>query len=151
MNWLVHLLRWLSQPPPTTIGRTTCMIVTCISNSTALMLYGIVSNSVSYGVLGAVLGHKGFYREARDVFAQVREATAELPDVWLNLAHVYIEQKQYISAIQMVCFVNPLLYVMYSLDGFYHSLVYVYLYMYTCSQGFPQSMLSELQALQYST
>ncbi|XP_011403140.1 PREDICTED: RNA polymerase-associated protein CTR9 homolog [Amphimedon queenslandica] len=51
--------------------------------------------------IGAVLGHKGFYREARDVFAQVREATAELPDVWLNLAHVYIEQKQYISAIQM--------------------------------------------------
>lgn len=48
------------------------------------------------------MGHKGFYREARDVFAQVREATADLPDVWLNLAHVYIEQKQYISAIQMV-------------------------------------------------
>ena len=36
------------------------------------------------------------------MFAQVREATAELPDVWLNLAHIYVEQKQYISAIQMV-------------------------------------------------
>ena len=53
-------------------------------------------------VIGAVLAHKGFFREARDVFAQVREATAELPDVWLNLAHIYVEQKQYISAIQMV-------------------------------------------------
>ena len=52
--------------------------------------------------VGAVLAHKGFFREARDVFAQVREATAELPDVWLNLAHIYVEQKQYISAIQMV-------------------------------------------------
>ncbi len=52
--------------------------------------------------LGAVLAHKGYYREARDVFAQVREATAELPDVWLNLAHIYVEQTQYISAIQMV-------------------------------------------------
>ncbi len=51
---------------------------------------------------GAVLAHKSYYREARDVFAQVREATAELSDVWLNLAHVYVEQKQYISAIQMV-------------------------------------------------
>ncbi len=49
-----------------------------------------------------MLAHKGFFREARDVFAQVREATAELPDVWLNLAHIYVEQKQYISAIQMV-------------------------------------------------
>ena len=53
--------------------------------------------------LGSVLAHKGFFREARDVFAQVREATADMPDVWLNLAHIYVEQKQYISAIQMVC------------------------------------------------
>ena len=36
------------------------------------------------------------------MFAQVREATAELPDVWLNLAHIYVEQNQFISAIQMV-------------------------------------------------
>ena len=33
---------------------------------------------------------------------QVREATADMCDVWLNLAHIYVEQKQYISAIQMV-------------------------------------------------
>lgn len=51
-----------------------------------------------------MLAHKGYFREARDVFAQVREATADMPDVWLNLAHIYVEQKQYISAIQMVCF-----------------------------------------------
>ena len=51
---------------------------------------------------GAVLAHKGYFREARDVFAQVREATADVPDVWLNLAHIYVEQKQYIGAIQMV-------------------------------------------------
>lgn len=55
-----------------------------------------------YCLLGAVLAHKGYYREARDVFAQVREATADVPDVWLNLAHIYVEQKQYIGAIQMV-------------------------------------------------
>lgn len=49
-----------------------------------------------------MLAHRGYFREARDVFAQVREATAEMPDVWLNLAHIYVEQKQYTSAIQMV-------------------------------------------------
>ena len=49
-----------------------------------------------------MLAHKGYFCEARDVFAQVREATADMPDVWLNLAHIYVEQKQYISAIQMV-------------------------------------------------
>lgn len=51
--------------------------------------------------IGAVLAHKGYYRDARDVFAQVREATADISDVWLNLAHIYVEQKQYISAVQM--------------------------------------------------
>ena len=51
---------------------------------------------------GTVLANKGYFREARDVFAQVREAMADMPDVWLNLAHIYVEQKQYISAIQMV-------------------------------------------------
>ncbi|XP_026507016.1 RNA polymerase-associated protein CTR9 homolog [Terrapene carolina triunguis] len=51
--------------------------------------------------IGAVLAHKGYFREARDVFAQVREATADISDVWLNLAHIYVEQKQYISAVQM--------------------------------------------------
>lgn len=51
--------------------------------------------------IGAVLAHKGYISEARDVFAQVREATAEFADVWINIAHIYVEQKQYVAAIQM--------------------------------------------------
>lgn len=51
--------------------------------------------------IGAVLAHKGVIIEARDIFAQVREATADFSDVWLNIAHIYVEQRQYISAIQM--------------------------------------------------
>ena len=42
------------------------------------------------------------------MFAQVREATADVPDVWLNLAHIYVEQKQYIGAIQMVFYTYTL-------------------------------------------
>lgn len=53
--------------------------------------------------VGCVMAHKHCINEARDIFAQVREATADFCDVWLNIAHIYIEQKQYISAIQMVC------------------------------------------------
>lgn len=52
--------------------------------------------------VGAVLANKGYVNEARDIFAQVRDATAEFSDVWLNIAHIYVEQKQYVSAIQMV-------------------------------------------------
>jgi len=51
--------------------------------------------------IGAVLAHQGHVREARDIFAQVREATADVCDVWVNLAHVYMEQRQYLSAVQM--------------------------------------------------
>jgi RNA polymerase-associated protein CTR9 len=52
--------------------------------------------------IGCVLAHKGFVTEARDVFAQVREATADMCDVWLNIAHIYVEQRQYVAAVQMV-------------------------------------------------
>ena len=51
--------------------------------------------------IGAVLAHKGFIQEARSIFAQVRDATADIPDVWLNLAHIFVEQRQYVSAIQL--------------------------------------------------
>lgn len=63
--------------------------------------------------IGCILAHKGCINEARDVFAQVREATADFSDVWLNIAHVYVEQKQFVSAIQMVSenvFMNTYLY-----------------------------------------
>jgi len=51
--------------------------------------------------VGAVMAHKGYISESRDIFAQVREATADFCDVWLNIAHIYVEQKQLVSAIQM--------------------------------------------------
>ena len=56
--------------------------------------------------IGAVLAYKGYVPEARDVFAQVREATADFPDVWLNIAHIYVEQRQYVAAVQMVEYNN---------------------------------------------
>jgi len=51
--------------------------------------------------IGAVLAHKGYVTEARVIFAEVREATADFADVWLNIAHVYVEQRQYVAAVQM--------------------------------------------------
>ncbi|VDN08031.1 unnamed protein product [Thelazia callipaeda] len=51
--------------------------------------------------IGCILAQKGAIQEARDIFAQVREATADFSDVWVNIAHVYMEQKQYVAAIQM--------------------------------------------------
>uniref|UniRef100_A0A0K2UHC9 Uncharacterized protein n=1 Tax=Lepeophtheirus salmonis TaxID=72036 RepID=A0A0K2UHC9_LEPSM len=51
--------------------------------------------------IGAVLAHKGYINEARVIFAEVREATADFCDVWMNIAHIYVEQNQHVAAIQM--------------------------------------------------
>ena len=51
--------------------------------------------------VGCILAHKNLLNEARDIFAQVREATADFSDVWLNIAHILVEHKQYPRAIQM--------------------------------------------------
>ncbi|PAA71304.1 hypothetical protein BOX15_Mlig004403g1, partial [Macrostomum lignano] len=51
--------------------------------------------------IGCVLAHKGYINEARDVFAQVREATADFADVWINIAHIHVEQKSFVAAVQM--------------------------------------------------
>lgn len=66
--------------------------------------YGIFTGQIF--ISGAVLAHKGYITEARDCFAQVREATADFCDVWLNIAHIYVEQRQYVAAIQMVSICN---------------------------------------------
>ncbi|KAK6741499.1 hypothetical protein RB195_009387 [Necator americanus] len=51
--------------------------------------------------IGCVLASKAMWQDARDIFAQVREATSEFEDVWINIAHVYIELGQYVPALQM--------------------------------------------------
>jgi RNA polymerase-associated protein CTR9 len=51
--------------------------------------------------LGAVLAKEQFALEAKEAFAQVREARGDIPDVWVNLAHVYVAQQQYALAIKM--------------------------------------------------
>lgn len=43
-----------------------------------------------------VLAEKGTLDHAKDVFARVREVSAEvLGDVWINLAHVYLAQNKH--------------------------------------------------------
>lgn len=44
----------------------------------------------------------GHAEEARDLFNQVREAAVNNSSVWVNLAHAFVELKQYKQAIVMV-------------------------------------------------
>ena len=60
------------------------------------------SNIYAANGVGVYFAEKGNLNEARDFFIQVREATGDMPDVWINLAHVYVAQGLYLNAIKLV-------------------------------------------------
>lgn len=56
--------------------------------------------------IGTVLATRGHISRAREIFTLVQEAllksgAKELSDVWINLAHIYCEQGQYINSIKV--------------------------------------------------
>jgi len=51
--------------------------------------------------LAIVEAERGNVSQAKDFLIQIREATADIPDVWINLAHVYLKQGQYVNAIKL--------------------------------------------------
>ncbi|KAJ3706235.1 hypothetical protein LUZ61_009940 [Rhynchospora tenuis] len=56
---------------------------------------------------GIVFAEKGHFDVSKDLFTQVQEAAAsgstlvQMPDVWVNLAHIYLAQGQFSLAIKM--------------------------------------------------
>uniref|UniRef100_A0AC34QS80 RNA polymerase-associated protein CTR9-like protein n=1 Tax=Panagrolaimus sp. JU765 TaxID=591449 RepID=A0AC34QS80_9BILA len=51
--------------------------------------------------VACVLVHQGKLSDAREILLQIREAAPEMADVYLNLAHIHMELKQYLVASQM--------------------------------------------------
>ncbi|KAL6076361.1 protein required for normal CLN1 and CLN2 G1 cyclin expression, variant 3 [Balamuthia mandrillaris] len=51
--------------------------------------------------IGIIMAEKGNLNEAKDFFIKVRETTASMADVWVNLAHIYLAQGQFVNAIKM--------------------------------------------------
>jgi len=51
--------------------------------------------------IGCVYASQGKVNEAKAIFIQVREATNDVPEPWLNLAHIYYDQGFYINAIKL--------------------------------------------------
>ncbi|KAL5995315.1 Protein CTR9 [Asimina triloba] len=63
------------------------------------------SNLYAANGAGIILAEKGHFDVSKDIFAQVQEAASgnifvQMPDVWINLAHVYFAQGQFASAYQ---------------------------------------------------
>eukprot|EP00250_Pteridium_aquilinum_P010972 c19754_g1_i1 orf=803-4069(-) len=64
------------------------------------------NNMYAANGIGMVLAEKGQFDMAKEIFTQVQEAaagniTVEIPDVWVNLAHVYLGQGQFGLAVKM--------------------------------------------------
>ena len=60
------------------------------------------NNAYAANGIGAVLAQTGRLDEAKKVFAQLREAAVgQVPDVWVNLAHIHMVQGEYAPAIKL--------------------------------------------------
>ncbi|CEG49164.1 TPR-containing nuclear phosphoprotein that regulates K() uptake [Plasmopara halstedii] len=51
--------------------------------------------------LGIMIAEKGNFELAKQVFSQVREASPDMPDAWINLAHIFVAEERYQEAIQL--------------------------------------------------
>jgi RNA polymerase-associated protein CTR9 len=60
------------------------------------------NNAYAANGLAITIAETGHIEQARDLFNQVREAAVSNSSVWVNLAHAYVELKQYKQAIVMV-------------------------------------------------
>lgn len=58
--------------------------------------------------LAITIAENGHLEQASDLFNQVREAAVNNANVWVNLAHVSVELKQYRKAIVMVTSISNL-------------------------------------------
>ncbi|XP_057971236.1 protein CTR9 homolog isoform X2 [Malania oleifera] len=64
------------------------------------------SNLYAANGAGLILAEKGQFDVSKDIFAQVQEAASgsifvQMPDVWINLAHVYYAQGNFSLAVKM--------------------------------------------------
>lgn len=59
------------------------------------------SNIYAANGLGIMVAEKGNFELAKQIFSQVREASPDMPDAWINLAHIYVAEERYSEAIQL--------------------------------------------------
>ncbi|KAG4224796.1 hypothetical protein PC116_g26761 [Phytophthora cactorum] len=58
-------------------------------------------NIYAANVLGIVIAEKGNFELAKQISSQVREASSDIPDTWINLAHIFVAEKHYQETIQL--------------------------------------------------
>ena len=64
------------------------------------------NNMYAANGIGIVLAERGLFDVSKDIFTQVQEAATgnlavDMPDVWINLGHIYLAQGQFALAVKM--------------------------------------------------
>jgi RNA polymerase-associated protein CTR9 len=59
------------------------------------------NNMYAANGLGIMVAEKGNFEVAKQIFTQVREASPDMPDAWINLAHLMMAEERFTEAIQL--------------------------------------------------
>mmetsp|Transcript_8317 Transcript_8317/g.30707 ORF Transcript_8317/g.30707 Transcript_8317/m.30707 type:complete len:1087 (-) Transcript_8317:39-3299(-) len=59
------------------------------------------SNTYAAVSMGAYIAEQGYVDTAKELFLKIRESTADIPEIWINLAHVEMCQGNFINAASM--------------------------------------------------
>jgi RNA polymerase-associated protein CTR9 len=59
------------------------------------------SNVYAATGLGAIIATQGYIENAKEILLKCREFSAEIPEVWINLAHISVCNKEYHQAVKL--------------------------------------------------
>ncbi|KAF1335705.1 Rna polymerase-associated protein ctr9, partial [Globisporangium splendens] len=79
------------------------------------------SNIYAANGLGIMVAEKGNFELAKQIFSQVREASPDMPDAWINLAHIFVAEERYSEAIQLYSVCLSKCYNGQDLEAYYES------------------------------
>ena len=91
---------WLDWAPAATKEKRPVYLKRAFDYYRAVLMKDPHNIYAAHGI-GCVLASQGKVDEAKLIFIQVREATNDVPEPWLNLAHVYYDQCFYVNAIKL--------------------------------------------------
>jgi tetratricopeptide (TPR) repeat protein len=91
---------WLDWAPSASAEKQPVYLKRAFDHYRAVLLKDPHNVYASHGI-GCVFALQGRLNEAKDIFIQVREASIDTPEPWLNLAHIYCAQKSFENGVKL--------------------------------------------------
>eukprot|EP00729_Bicosta_minor_P005564 gene5564-32385_t len=91
---------WLDWAPSASAEKRPVYLKRAFDHFRAVLLKDPHNVFATHGI-GCYFALQGRLAEAKDIFIQVREAATDTPEPWLNLAHIYFEQRSYENSMKL--------------------------------------------------